>query len=222
MSFNSSYIGSREDIVALVPASAKKILDLGCSVGSLGAQILNKYPYAIVHGVEFDTPMAEIARTKLDKVHNVNLDSFSLTAEFEESKFDCIVMADILEHLLDPWRVVQEAIQVCEEGGTIIACIPNVRHIDTIYNLIVKGVWPYRLRGIHDKTHLRFFTRKNIEELFSDPSLSLCDIEAHYRLLERPSRINKIAKYFALPGLKPFLAFQYIVVVRKISSKQLD
>ena len=71
-----------------------------------------------------------------------------------------------------------------------------------------------RDRGIHDRTHLRFFTRRNVVELFRSAGLEIESVDAKYRLVERPHRINRFAKYFALPGLRGFLAFQYLVTAR--------
>jgi len=215
MELNQSYIGVRGDILKHIPTSAKRLLDVGCSVGLLGEQVAKRNPDAQIYGIELDAVMAEIARQKLDKVYIENMDHFSLMREFPEGSFDCVVLADILEHLRDPWNVIHESIEILASGGVMVACIPNVRHIDTLYNLVVRGRWLYRDRGIHDRTHLRFFTLSNILELFSSPKLEVEKVVANYRLIERPSRINRWAKYFAWPGIRGFLAFQYIIVVRK-------
>jgi 2-polyprenyl-3-methyl-5-hydroxy-6-metoxy-1,4-benzoquinol methylase len=212
---NKSYIGVRIDILDVIPARARKFLDVGCSVGALGAELVAVNPEAEVYGIELDPDMARLAMEKLHKVYVANMDDFSLAAEFAPETFDCVVLADILEHLKNPWQVVAEAAEITAAEGFVIACIPNVRHLDTVLNLVFRGVWPYRDRGIHDRTHLRFFTRKNIVELFSVEGIEIEAINTNYRLLERPSRINRWAKYFALPGLKHFLAFQYIIVARK-------
>jgi 2-polyprenyl-3-methyl-5-hydroxy-6-metoxy-1,4-benzoquinol methylase len=216
MKLNQSYIGVRRDILEHIPFSAKRLLDVGCSVGALGEVVARRNSGAQIYGIELDPEMAEIAREKLDKVYIENMDHFSLVQEFADEAFDCVVLADILEHLRDPWNVVHEAIEILEPGGVIVACIPNVRHIDTLFNLLVRGNWPYRDRGVHDRTHLRFFTRMNILELFSSPKLEVEKVVANYRILERPSSINRWAKYFAWPGIRGFLAFQYIVVAKKI------
>jgi hypothetical protein len=71
-------------------------------------------------------------------------------------------------------------------------------------------------RGIHDKTHLRFFTRKNIVELFAGAGFQIDKTEINYRLIEQPHAANRYAKYFALPGLREFLAFQYLVRARRM------
>ena len=186
MNFNNSYIGSRSDIVRLVPSSATKMLDIGCSTGALGARLKEVMPSLEVTGIDVNSAAAEVARTRIDHVIVADMDRFSLSDNFPQEAFDCIVMADLLEHLKDPWRILSEAGTIATRDATIIICVPNVRHFDTLFNLVFRGYWPYRDRGIHDRSHLRFFTRKNLMELISYSGLSLSRIETNFRIKERP------------------------------------
>lgn len=209
--FNPSYISPRPDIEKLIPLSSQNLLDVGCSNGALSESIKRKKPECIVTGIEYCEGMARVAEEKLDKVYigdaNKYLHSPKLT---NAKKFDCIIFADILEHLIDPWDALKQATKLLEKEGCIIVSIPNIRHIDTIYNLVVKGRWPYRERGIHDSTHLRFFTRKNMLEMIEGSNLKIEEEQVNYRIIERPHKMNKYSKYFALPIVNKFIAFQYI------------
>ena len=130
-------------------------------------------------------------------------------------QFDTIIFADILEHLIDPWSTLKSATGYLANDGYIIVSIPNVRFIGTIFNLIIKGDWPYRERGIHDKTHLRFFTLKTIEKMIGYADCKIIQIKRNYRIIDKPHRINKIAKYLALPYVKDFLTYQFLLVCQK-------
>ena len=212
--FNPSYIGSRVDIVNLVPAGAKKILDMGCSIGALGHQLKQKFRAEVV-GIELDNQMAQIAKENLDKVIIGNIDELNLGDYLLPNYFDCIIFADILEHLKNPWDVLKSSTTFLNNEGIIVASIPNIRHYTTIINLLFKGYWPYRERGIHDKTHLRFFTLKNIKEMFQNAGLEIVRLERHYRIIERPHPYNRFSKYFVFPLVKEFFVFQYLIVSRK-------
>jgi SAM-dependent methyltransferase len=211
--FNPSYVGQRPDIEKLIPPEAKLILDVGCSTGTLGAAVKAKTG-AQVFGIELSEQMANEAMNRIDKVFTGDATEVIRGGELSGHYFDAIIFADALEHFIDPWITLSAAATHLSPRGVIIASIPNIRHIDTIYNLAVRGYWPYRDRGIHDRTHLRFFTKKNIEDLFEQAGLSIDVIATNYRLLEAPHKINRFARFLALPGLRPFLAFQYLIRAR--------
>lgn len=208
--FNPSYVGERPDIQALVPADSQMVLDVGCSTGALG-EAIKRNTGASVLGIELSETMAMEARLRLDQVIVGDASSIIFEGKLVGHQFDVIVFADILEHLADPWGVLNAAVKYLAPGGVVIASIPNVRHIDTIWHLVFKGYWPYRSRGIHDQTHLRFFTIQNIREMFNQAGLSIDLVDTNYRILERPHSINRHARLIALPFLKNFLAFQYLL-----------
>jgi len=215
--FNPAYIGYREDILNLIPNGKNiiRILDIGCSIGTLGEQIKQRNKNVEVVGIEFDEQMAKIAKEKLDKVIEGDVEKINLGNYFTVNYFDCIILADILEHLKNPWDVLKNITTFLNDDGIIIASIPNIRHNSTILSLVIKGYWPYRERGIHDKTHLRFFTLHNIKELFQYGGLNIVEIKRIYRIIESPHPLNTFARYFALPLIRDFLTFQYLIVAKK-------
>lgn len=210
--FNPAYVGARDDIEALLDAP-RTVLDVGCSVGTLGASIKARTGARVV-GIEMSEPMGAQAGERLDEVFVGDAERLMAEGALAGRRFDTIIFADVLEHLVDPWRMLRSAVALLEPGGSIIASIPNVRHLSTIWDLTVNGRWPMRDRGIHDRTHLRFFTRADIIDLMTGVGLHCDEIRANYRLLERPHDINRHARRFAFPGLREFLAFQYLVRAR--------
>ena len=208
--FNPSYVGGRSDIEGLIPKNCRSVLDVGCSIGRLGAAIKNGTEIQVV-GIEFSEAMANEAISKLDKVFIGDAEEIICNGTLGGYSFDTIIFADLLEHLENPWQTLICVKKYLNPNGIILASIPNIRHIDTIYNLVIKGYWPYRERGIHDKTHLRFFTKRNIFELFENAGFSIKISKTHFRILERPHKINNYAKYLAVPGIRNFLAFQYVL-----------
>lgn len=217
--FNPSYTGSRDDILSLIPDNVNRILDIGCSIGILGGQIKQRNRAEVV-GIELDEQMAKLAKEKLDRVIIGDIDNINLKDYLVHNYFDCIIFADILEHLKNPWDVLKSTTSFLSDDGTVIASIPNIRHYTTIINLLLRGYWPYRERGIHDKTHLRFFTLKNIKTMFQNAGLKIIRMERNYRIIERPHSCNRFSKFFVfLLPLKDFLTFQYLVVAKKLSKK---
>lgn len=214
MAFNPSYVGSRDDILALVPDDARTVLDVGCSAGALGEAIKRRQATQ-VWGVELDPAMARVAAGKLDRVIVTDVEGLDLAEHAGGTTFDCICFADLLEHLRDPWGLLERSVKHLSPAGTVVASIPNIRHYSTLAALLFRGYWPYRDRGIHDRTHLRFFTLRNIRELFAGAGLQIVDLRRKYRLREAPGRINRVAHWFALPGIRGLLTFQYLVRARR-------
>jgi len=212
--FKKSYIGPRDDILGQVPHAVSKVLDIGCSVGTLGAQLKQRFGAEVV-GVEIDERMAEIAKEKIDQVIVGNIEEINVAGHFAPEYFDCIVFADVLEHLKDPWSALKHLMGLLSNKGILIASIPNVRHYSTIVSLLVKGYWPYRARGIHDKTHLRFFTLRNIVQLFEYANVEIVKIKRNYRIIEKPHSINRYAKLLAVPFIREFITFQYVISAKK-------
>lgn len=220
--FNTSYIGLRNDIMDLVPANATRILDIGCSIGINGKEIKKNNEKAQVIGIEIDEEMANKAEENIDRVILGNIEQIKLTDYFSAGYFDCIIFADVLEHLKDPWIVLKNVVKHLNNDGVAIISIPNIRHYTTIFNLIFRGYWPYRERGLHDKTHLRFFTLRNINELLDTAGLEIANLKRNYRIFERPHPKNKYARFLALPVIREFFVFQYLIVAKKRSGSEAE
>jgi SAM-dependent methyltransferase len=206
---NPSYVGPRQDILRLIPPGVKRVLDVGCSVGTLGLALQERG--AEVTGIEIDPSMGAEARERLNEVHIASVEDPALFERLRERSFDCIIFADLLEHLVDPWTALNRFVERLAPGGVVVASLPNIRHYTTIRTLLFQGYWPYRDRGIHDRTHLRFFTLRNIRELFASSGLTIHRVERNYRIIERPHPLNRLAPGLALPLLRDLIAFQYLV-----------
>src|SRR5919112_2291688 len=95
-----AYENPRPDVQELVPQSARRILDLGCASGALGAALKDRQDAEVV-GIEYEAAYAEDARRRLDRVITADLAELandpSVAADL--GTFDCVIAADVLEHL---------------------------------------------------------------------------------------------------------------------------
>ncbi|MFP7733915.1 glycosyltransferase [Priestia aryabhattai] len=151
----------RPEVVNLVPNGVKRVLEIGCGMGAMAVELKERYKCKVV-GVEIDSKVAKFAKYNLDKVYSDDIEVFDVS---ELGRFDCIICADVLEHLRDPWTVVQKLSNLLEKGGYMVISIPNAANIEVIKSLI-QGDFTYKDAGLLDKTHLRFFTRKTLPKLF--------------------------------------------------------
>jgi SAM-dependent methyltransferase len=212
--FNRSYVGSRPDLVARLPQSCRNVLDLGCATGAVGLALKARHERTRVVGIELDPAMAAVAGGRIDRVVVGDLCSPAVMEELTGERFDGVVAGDILEHVTDPWWVLRALGPFLAPGAVIVASIPNIGFWDTWWNVLIRRRWPYRPRGIHDATHLRFFARHNVEHLFEQAGLEIVRLDRTYRLREAGSRRDRYARYLALPGLRELVTFQFLVVAR--------
>lgn len=161
------YEHARPEILALIPPTARCIIDVGCGAGALGRAIKERSPSTEVRGIEISTAQAARARAVLD---DVAVRSADLGPPSDWPRPDCVIFADVLEHLSDPWAALEEWKRHLGPQATVIASIPNVMHASVTGDL-VRGRWEYRDAGVLDRTHLRFFERASIRKLFDDAGL---------------------------------------------------
>ena len=159
----------RREMLPFVPLSARSILDVGCSHGLFGSVLKAHHPAWELTGIEPDPDAAADARRHYSTVVNgLYPDDMP-----DGGRFDCIVFNDVLEHVVDPWTTLARSTEFLAPGGRIVASIPNIRHYIVVRDLLLRGRWEYADWGVLDRTHLRFFTRSSIEELFASADLAI-------------------------------------------------
>ncbi|CAI2718397.1 glycosyltransferase family protein [Nitrospina watsonii] len=215
----------RQDLLPLVPETAQSILEVGCGAGGTG-YALKQRQNATVVGIEMNPGAAEAARKVLDDVVEDNIET--MTLPFEENSFDCILFADVLEHLVEPGEVLKKTRPYLKQGGVMIASIPNIQYHGILHQLS-EGSWTYQDEGILDRTHLRFFTLKEIEKLFSENGYDIQaveeNIDSQYESYAASGRTSLKTGRVTVSDLSPeelrrFFVIQYKIVARPVFNKE--
>jgi len=149
-------------LYALIPNGAK-LLDVGCSTGRLGKELRTRKGCFVV-GIEMNEQSAAKARENIDRVIVGDIESKDVISKIENS-FDVIILADILEHLLEPRAVLKKVKTLLNLKGFVVVSLPNIAYWE-IRKQLFFGKFQYEDTGILDRTHLRFFTIKSAIELF--------------------------------------------------------
>jgi len=179
------------DIQALVPASALRILDVGCSNGALGLALKARVPDRFVCGIERNPALCAEALGRLDQVYQSDVTVFNWRLFASSESFDCIIFADVLEHLMEPSLVLRESLAVLKHDGHVIVSVPNIRHVTALWSIFIAGTFPRRERGLFDETHLRWFTFKDARQLLEHAGLKITETRSSLRLLDKPGgRLN--------------------------------
>lgn len=204
------YRHSRPEIRRFIEGAQLRVLELGCGAGQLGRALLADGVADSVHGIELDPAAAERASEDLTLV--VRGDVGTLRDLGLSPPYDLVIAADVLEHLVDPWETLRELHAFTAPEGRIIASLPNIRCATVLVPLVVRGRFDYADEGILDRTHLRFFTRHSMAQMFESTGWSVEQITR----IAAPDR--RPAKSMAARLLGDFGASQLLVTARPARS----
>lgn len=180
---DAGYYGNLNSaLLDAIPANAALVLEVGCGNGILGAAYKARNAGSRVFGLEIHAASAAVAAGRLDMVICGAAETIDL--DFLRGRVDCLVYGDVLEHLLDPWKLLAAHRALLAPGGKVVASIPNVQHWSLLEHLL-RGHWTYADHGLLDDTHLRFFTLESIGALFERAGLA---IDSTVGLLASPQR----------------------------------
>ena len=168
------YESDRRDMLKYIPEGVKTSLEFGCGTGGFSAILKEKFGTES-WAVEIDKASATEAGKKLDKV--INADAYEALVKIPKQYFDCIVLLDILEHLIDPYYFLNELKSKLKQGGVIVLSIPNIRYYRVFMDYVFGGNWEYKDHGVLDKTHLKFFTRKSLDHMFRQLGFEILTLE---------------------------------------------
>jgi 2-polyprenyl-3-methyl-5-hydroxy-6-metoxy-1,4-benzoquinol methylase len=154
-------------LLEMVNPEPKRVLDLGCFCGGSGRWLKQRFPDCEVIGIEMLDKAAAVAAQAYDRVITGALEHVDFAAEgLTAGSFDAIIAADVLEHIYNPWQVLQRVNPLLAPGGAIYVSLPNVRNLN-ILSALAAGEWRYQGAGILDITHVRFFTLAQASEMLS-------------------------------------------------------
>lgn len=141
---------------------APRVLELGPGPGTM-THILMERGCAVT-AIEVDPELARLAEPYCERLILADLEDLDLGEALGEARFDALVAADVLEHLRDPWACLRRIRPFIAPGGFLVVSIPNVGHGAVIAQLL-QGRFPYTAQGLLDRTHLRFFSRQDVDDL---------------------------------------------------------
>lgn len=230
--FDSSYhTNPRVEIMSFIDEAPGTLLDVGCGGGATGELVKQKFPGTRVVGIEINPTAAEHARRHLDHVICAGIDDVDLPRELPGETISTVLLLDVLEHLYDPWRALQRIRGWVASGTRVIASVPNIRNLATL-SAIAGGRFDYEPNGVLDITHVRFFTRSTLRDLFEQTGFDVSRIEPLTQpavidaviVNRRPGRIDtrtvSIA-YRSFEDLEDLYAMQFVVDARAAQSSAL-
>src|SRR3954447_10706706 len=205
--------GSAHDLVLGLVQPGSRVLEFGCATGYM-SQALRDRLGATVVGVEPDAQSPRLAQEHADRRLVGDAEELDLEAELGGERFDAILFADVLEHLRDPAPLLRRVRPFVAEGGVVVASIPNVAHA-AVRLALLSGSFRYREQGLLDETHLRFFTREGIQDLFEGSGYLITEwlrrrLEIEETEISVPSSVPEEARAWAT-GDREATTYQFVV-----------
>ncbi len=182
--------------------SNNEVLDIGCGEGFFAAELAKNGNR--VTGVDILPQVSEAS--SLVAYYRADLDEGlqSIIKNLNGKRFDRILLLDVLEHLRHPERILEQCHELLEPGGQIIVSVPNVANL-TVGLMLLGGRFDYTERGILDKTHLRFFTRRTARALIKNTGYTL--IKDTMTVIPLELALGLSTKGFVFKSLNRILGF---------------
>jgi len=197
----------------------QRILDVGCGDG-LFANYISDDNHKV--GVDF-IPRSENIDKSFKEYYRYDLNDGLPEEIKQKEKFDYVLLLDIVEHLLDQDKIIDDAASVLKPDGRIILSLPNIANIYVRLNLLI-GRFPYADKGILDRTHLHFYTLKIIKELVKKHNLEIEKINVSpIPVIEvlpgffknYPGRFLNLVLYVKALIMKRLFGYQFILTLKK-------
>ena len=162
---NPYYTNRRPEVARFLPSnlSSPRVLEIGCGAGVFRSNFASPQEY---WGVEMSADAAALASKCLEKVLVGTYRE--VCAKLPDNYFDCVVCADVIEHMDDEVWFLQHIKTKMSSNSVLVGSIPNVRYVSNLARLLIQRDWRYVDVGILDRTHQRFFTQKSLQRILQE------------------------------------------------------
>jgi len=194
---------NRYELTYQLAPGGDSALDIGCGDGELFFQLKNKYRE--VWGIDIAEPRIARIQKKLKGTSgiHVRVEDANEQLSFKDSSFDTITVVAVLEHVFDPYHLIQECHRLLRKGATLIVEVPNVAWLPNRIRLFA-GKLPVTSGATGwDGGHLHYFTRTSLKRLFEQEGFSVVKMTSG-GIFARPRRIwgSLLAGDILIVGIK--------------------
>ena len=200
----------------------KRVLDVGAGAGSI-SKLLQGVGHCRVTGLEINKEAIKKLSAYCERVYEANLNDTTWPELLaDEEPFEVLVAADVLEHVYDPLMVLKAMVGLAASDGQLVISLPHVAHNAILASLLDED-FAYQDWGLLDRTHIRFFGLKNMQELFVAAGLKI--VEAQFVIIppeetELSEKWNNLSEKVKDILLKNRFGQVYQVVIKAIPKEQ--
>lgn len=210
--------GLNEKLFHALPLQARRVLELGCANGRLGAKYKENNLATRWTGVEISAEAACAAAQHLDEVHVLDVESKDFSSL--HGPYDLVVMGDLLEHMKHPERLLERLFDMTTADARMVICLPNMGHMSVLHRLLAADI-SYDDAGLLDSTHLRFYSASSAFKLLLDAGW-LPDLRDTHDIPVQENTTNRLvlmaAESLGVPietAIRNFSTYQMIIQCAK-------
>lgn len=202
------FANNRKDLISFIAdRRGLKVLEVGAGFGETLFYLKSLGIASEAIGLDiFEDPEHKEQYEKIDEFYFGNIEELDFP-QFNEY-FDVILLADVLEHLIEPAATLKKLKNYLKPNGEVLVSMPNVRHYSAFNKIFLKGNFGYEESGLFDYTHRRFFCKKNIREL----------VETNFKVMKEASSLEfykgksgaKVFNTLSFGLFEEFLSVQYL------------
>ena len=195
------YANARHDVLAMLPDRRfARILEVGGGDFPTLLQIAQQNQ-AEAWGVDIRPTDSPVPHFLLGSITNP-----AVRAELPNDSFDLILANDVIEHVEDTETFLLTLRELLSASGILALSVPNARQVRLAFHILFRGTFPRHDAGLFDRTHLRWFCRRDVTQLAAEAGLKLIGHRGTGRLV--PSLVAK-------SGIAELLALQNLFLFRK-------
>lgn len=158
-------LSKTQEAILDIVGMGKTVLEIGPSSGYMTKAFLENN--CIVDVVEINKIALSKLTKRVRKIINLSIEDEKIK-NLVTRDYDFIIMADVLEHLVDPAKALNFLYEIATSKTKLLISLPNVASWPMRKQLLVKGDFEYQESGLLDKTHLHFYTVDSLPKLLSE------------------------------------------------------
>lgn len=167
--------GSAPDRVIRMVGENKKVLEIGSGPGAITRKLFDNK--CRVTALEIDPSAIEIVKQYCEGAYQCDFNDPEWPTKIPDiDQFEVLVVADVFEHLYDPWACLKKLHKYVAQNGSLVVSLSHVGHA-AIIACLLDSDFDYHDWGLLDKTHIRFFGLKNMQSLFAEAGFKIVEVE---------------------------------------------